>query len=324
MKRPLILLLVVALLVQCRTISNEPRIITDVLPAAPDYSHSDQWYITDRQADADIFYIISTETGDYQRPGGIIVHYADTHNDSTRRPLLREMKGVDRLVSGSLNFFSPYYRQCSLQTFTNDSITQARMPVATGDVKRAFKHYISHLNDGRPFVLAGFSQGAMLMLELIKEMDDAAFNRMIAAYAIGITISQQQLKDCPRIVAARGADDTGVTISYNSVRTPDCAMRGWEHSDVAINPVNWCTDATPAVLITEPSPSIPRDQQHIDTLTVQLDPTSGLLLVDGFSGTDYILPIIGKEGNYHSREIWLYRDLLRDNIARRTTHYLTP
>lgn len=38
---------------------------------------------------------------------------------------------------------------------------------------------------------------------------------------------------------------------------------------------------------------------------------------------DYTLALIGKEGNYHSREIWLYRDCLRDNIARRTARYLS-
>ena len=37
---------------------------------------------------------------------------------------------------------------------------------------------------------------------------------------------------------------------------------------------------------------------------------------------DYILPLIGKEGNYHSREIWLYRDHLRDNIAQRAVRYI--
>ena len=319
----LIFLLIAALFVQCRTASNEPRFVTDILPTAPDYSHNDQWYITSRQADADIFYIISTETGDYSLIGGQICHYADTHNDSTRQPLRGEMEGVDRLVSGSLNFFSPYYRQCSLQTFMSDSTAQAQLPIAIGDVKRSFEYYLKYLNGGRPLVLAGYSQGAMIMLELIKEMDDATYGRMIAAYAIGIPITRQQLDNCPRIVTAQGSDDTGVTICYNSVRDTGCALSGWEHSDVAINPVNWCADATPALLITEPSPLIPLVQQHRDTLTVSLDTMSGLLLVEGYTGTDYILPLIGKEGNYHSREIWLYRDHLRDNIAHRTSRYLS-
>ena len=49
---------------------------------------------------------------------------------------------------------------------------------------------------------------------------------------------------------------------------------------------------------------------------------SNLLLVDGYTATDYVLPLIGKEGNYHSREIWLYRDQLRENMQLRTTRWL--
>jgi glycosyltransferase involved in cell wall biosynthesis len=37
---------------------------TDI-PTQPQYQDTTQWYITDRNADVDIFYIISTEIGDY-------------------------------------------------------------------------------------------------------------------------------------------------------------------------------------------------------------------------------------------------------------------
>ena len=226
------------------------------------------------------------------------------------------MLGVDTLVSGQLNYYSPYYRQCSLQSFESDSLAAARMPLALDDVRRSFKYYLDHHNGGRPFLLAGFSQGAHIMLELLKEMDDDTFRRMVAAYAIGITIPAA---DHPHIVAAKGADDTGVTICYNSVRDTSCAMRGWTKSSIAINPVNWRTDSTPAVLVTEPSPLLPVDQQKRDTMTVHLDTASGLLIVEGFTAQDYMLPLIGVEGNYHTREIWLYRDQLRENMALRAS-----
>ena len=290
----------------------------DRIPAEPDYQDSTQWYITNRQAEADMFYIISTETGDYMLSNGETCHYADTYNDSLRAPLYGEMLGVDTLLSGQLNYYSPYYRQCSLQSFESDSLAAARFPLALNDVRRAFKHYLQHQNSGRPFILAGFSQGAHIMLELLKEMDDDTFQRMIAAYAIGITINDSN----SHIVAAQSADDTGVTICYNSVRDTSCTMRGWTKSDVAINPVNWRTDEEPATLITEPSPLLPVDQQKKDTMTVHLDTASGLLIVEGFTAKDYVLPLLGLEGNYHTREIWLYRDQLRENIALRSAKYL--
>lgn len=305
----------------CRA-TDEPQSIAGQLPAEPQYADPSQWYVTDRHAAVDLFYVVSTETADYRLGDGSICHFADTYNDSTRSPLHGEMVGVDDLIGGALNYYSPYYRQCSLNVFADKGLLQACRPISSDDVKRAFNYYLSHMNGGRPFVLAGFSQGAMLILDLIKDMDDATSERMVAAYAIGVTITRDEMAANPRIVAAQGAGDTGVTICYNSVRDASCAMPGWDHSDVAINPVNWRTDATPAVLITEPSPLIPLTQQRKDTLTVTLDVPSGLLCVDGYTGSDYLLPLIGKEGCYHSREVWLYRDQLRENIALRASNYL--
>ncbi len=293
------------------------------IPTTPDYKDSTQWYIQDRQADADIFYVISTETGDYQSPEGYFYHYADTYNDSIRTALKGEMTGVDYLLSGNLNYYSPYYRQCTLQTFGADSLVAERLPLALWDVGRAFNYYTQHLNKDRPFVLVGYSQGAMAVLQLLQEMDNATYDRMIAAYAIGVNIPQQLLDACNRIVPASGADDIGVTICYNSVRDPSCAIQLLgDDNAVAINPVNWLTDATPAMLVTVPSPRIAETEQRADTLTVSLEPVTHLLLVKGFTGTDYILPLIGKDGNYHSREIWLYRKQLRENIEMRTKAYL--
>lgn len=321
--RFLYIILSCALLLSCRTGSTqhaEPAAQHETQPQAPDYSDASQWYIVNRGGEADIFYIISTETGDYTLGNGTACHHADTYADSLRLPMTGEMEGVDRLLSGGLNFYSPYYRQCSLQSFLNDSLTAARLPLATDDVRRAFAHYIQHENHGRPFILAGFSQGAMIALELLREMDDTVFSRMVATYLIGISIPQQSLDECPKLKPASGDSDVGITICYNSVRDPSCTI--WPRSSIAINPVNWHTDATPATLVTEPSPLLPVNHQRKDTLTVTLDSASNLLLVGGYSATDYIIPLIGCEGNYHSREIWLYREQLRSNMQHRVEHFL--
>ena len=76
-------------------------------------------------------------------------------------------------------------------------------------------------------------------------------------------------------------------------------------------------------LITEPSPLLPVDKQKKDTMTVRLDTITGLLLVEGLTATDYVLPLIGKEGNYHSREIWFYREQLRKNMELRARQFIT-
>ena len=292
----------------------------DAVPAEPNYAEASQWYKVNRAGAADIFYVISTETGDYALSDGTQRHYADTYADSLRAPMTAEMEGVETLLAGTLNFYAPYYRQCSLETFASDSLMLARMPLATDDVRRAFAHYLAHDNGGRPFVLVGFSQGAMIALELLRDMAPDVRARLVAAYIIGASIPQRLLDECPPLVPARRADDTGTIISYNSVRDASCAM--WPRSAVCINPVNWRIDGEPAHLDTEPSPFVPVEQQQKQHLTVTLDTVSNLLFVEGYASPDYVIPLIGKEGNYHSREIWLYREQLRANMQLRTERWL--
>ena len=285
----------------------------DVVPAQPDYADSTQWYITQRDAPVDLFYIISTETGDYTIEG-IPCHYADTRNDSIRQLLFGEMRGVDQLLSGSLNYYSPYYRQCTLQTFTSDSLVAARMPIAMTDWRKAFAHYLAHFNQGRPFILAGFSQGGIAVVDLLKQMDTATRSRMVAAYVIGWKVTDDDLAMSSNFRPAHDSADFGVTVCYNSVRDNGCTIPMIsEGNRMTVNPVNWRTDATPATLVSPISP---------DTLTVTLDTATMLLQVQGYSGTDYIIPLIGREGNYHGLEISLYAPSLRRNMALRAERFL--
>ena len=317
MKQLLFTCCAILALMACQT---KERAADFPLPKSPDYSDTTQWYISDRHSEADVFYIISTETGDYTLDDGFTYHHADTYNDSVRGPMYAEMLGVDTLLSGKLNYFAPYYRQCSLQSFMNDSIAQQRFPIALGDAREAFDYYLKHLNNGRPFILAGFSQGATIMLQLLQVMDEDTYQRMIAAYAIGVSVPQEMVDKFPHIVPVKGADDVGVTICYNSVKDASSALHG--KSAIAINPANWKTDATPVTWMTEPTPWLPVSEQKKDTLTAHLDVASGLVFVDGYTATDYVLPLIGKEGNYHTREIWLYRQQLKDNMALRAERFL--
>lgn len=286
----------------------------EVIPAQPDYADSTQWYITQRDAPVDIFYIISTETGDYTI-GGNPCHHADTRNDSIRQLLFGEMRGVDQLLSGSLNYYSPYYRQCTLQTFTSDSLVAARMPIAMTDWRMAFAYYLAHFNQGRPFILAGFSQGGTAVVDLLKQMDSATLDRMVAAYVIGWKVTDDDLAMTSNFRPAHDSADFGVTVCYNSVRDDTCVIPMISNGNrIAINPVNWCADATPATLVSLITQ---------DTVTVTLDTTTLLLQVQGYSGTDYIIPLIGREGNYHGLEIALYQHCLRRNIALRAERFLS-
>lgn len=77
---------------------------------------------------------------------------------------------------------------------------------------------------------------------------------------------------------------------------------------MCINPVNWRTDAVPAVLN--------------DTITVTLSPEHKVLVLDGYDGSALpnILDVLNT-GDYHGIEPWLYSECLRDNIHRRIKNF---
>ena len=298
MKIRLFVLAAVAAVVSCA-----PR---ERIPDAPDYALPEAWYINDRGADMDIFYISSTETFD-TRVGRTLYHYAQAADSAACPGMRAEMQGVDQILGGDLNFFSPFYRQMAMETYQDTTLVDSRFQLTMEDVRAAFKHYVDELSGGRPFVLAGFSQGGEALVELLKELPDSLQPRLVAAYVLGWHIRPEDLS-APAIRPAQGAEDIGVTICYNSVADPAAACDFVSGGNtVAINPVNWCTDATPAVLF--------------DTLTVTLESASKLLVVDGFEGTGYAWKPYFEDGCYHTFEIRWYSDSLRENIAARCDAY---
>ena len=144
------------------------------------------------------------------------------------------------------NIYAPYYRQVdliykfSLSSAEQDKIVQSN-PKA--DVFAAFDYYIKNYNHGRPFILAGHSQGsnelAYLLSEYMKE-NPKVYARMIAAYVIGYSITGDYLAANPHLVFAEGPDDTGVIISYNT----EAPILGGINpvtmpGGIAINPITW-------------------------------------------------------------------------------------
>ena len=284
-------------------VSCAPR---EAVPDAPDYASPEAWYITDRGGNMDLFYISSTETFD-TRVGRKLYHYAQAADSAACPGMRAEMQGVDQILGGDLNFYSPFYRQMAMETYQDTTQVPSRFRLTMDDVRAAFKYYVDELSGGRPFVLAGFSQGGEALVELLKELPDSLQSRLVAAYVLGWHIRPEDLS-APAIRPAQGPDDTGVTICYNSVADPSAACDFVSGGNtVAINPVNWCTDATPAVLF--------------DSLTVTLDPASKLLVVDGYEGTGYAWKPYFQDGCYHTFEISWYGESLRENIAERCAAY---
>ncbi len=150
------------------------------------------------------------------------------------------------------NLFAPFYRQLTTaakpETPTTQPSEMKEFVLGLTDVLDAFDYYIEHLNQGRPFFIAGHSQGSMMVLELLKERfgnNEALRKQLIAAYAIGSTVTQSDL-DASGLKAAKGADDFGVIISFNTQSRTSAGGPMLLPGAICINPLNWKTDSTKA------------------------------------------------------------------------------
>lgn len=125
---------------------------------------------------------------------------------------------------------------------------------------------------------------------------------------MGYKVTPQDTAACRRIRPAMGETDTGVVICYNTVKDVRYANPIISATCMGINPVNWRTDDTPATL-------------H-DTITVRLSPEHHVLVVSGYSGSEY-KPYRGfiNVGDIHSCEPWLYSECIARNMAVRARQW---
>ena len=259
---------------------------------------------------ADVFYVVSTWEEDWQAADGAVCHYADVWNTRHRSHMAKEINGVAKYMADGNRFFAPFYRHATIDAFLslNEDTIHSRTRLPMADVCEAFDYFQRHRDRSRPFVIAGFSQGGMAVVELLKHIADTTYEQMAAAYVMGYKVTPQDTATCHRIRPAMGETDIGVTICYNTVKDLKYVNPVIAETCFGINPVNWRTDASPALL-------------H-DSITVTLSPERHVLVVDGYSGSEY-RPYRNfiNVGDIHSCEPWLYSECLRKNIAARTREW---
>ena len=222
--------------------------------------------------------------------------------------------------------YAPYYRQMTFPLYLGSEEDAAPyIAIAYEDIEDAFMYYLENENEGRPFILAGFSQGAQLVLMLIENLfdDPELSDSLIAAYCIGWRITEEDLEEYPQLKMAEREDDTGVIVSFNSesVEADGSIIVPEGMRTIGINPLNWKTDSTFAdkelnegACFTDYSGSIVKEIPHLTG--AYLDPGRGTLKAVDILPEEYSISLF-PDGVYHLYDYQFFFRNLEENVGKR-------
>ncbi|MDL2263617.1 DUF3089 domain-containing protein, partial [Synergistaceae bacterium OttesenSCG-928-I11] len=237
------------------------------------------------------------------------------------------------------NIYAPFYRQIDAMTLaglTQEEMIEAESGEPKTDVFAALDYYFEHWNDGRPFMLAGHSQGAMMtylvLAEYMKQHPDR-YARMVAAYMIGNAPTDAWLTENPHVKLATGADDTGVLLSWNTEGPGNQGKYNMVVPEGArcINPLNWRTDGTYAGVELNKGCLVKNETTGAYEVVpgfadAQIDPARGSVICRSVDPAQYAVPaamqaLFGPE-SYHGWDFGFYYMNIRENAANRAKHFL--
>lgn len=223
---------------------------------APDYSKEECWFqIPEITKEVDTFYICATEyTQSSQEKGA--PDYAPLDNEEMLSAAPIEYATQASAFEDSTNVFVPYSRQAGLKLEAevakrDGNIDAAISGIPYEDITAALDYYFENYNEGRPFIIAGHSQGSAMakyvLKNYFKEHSDY-YERMVAGYLIGYSVTKEDLEEYPYLKFAEGETDTGVLISWNTEGKKNVEQKAFNvpvlPNAISINPINWKRDET--------------------------------------------------------------------------------
>ena len=187
---------------------------------SPDGKLTRETWKSEPAAPIDCFYVYPTVSTD-----------ATPNSDMTPDPAeLNVIRQQFARFASKCRPYAPMYRQVTLAGLRTrlaggTSGSSLSRGVQYDDVRDAWRHYLDHDNNGRPFVLLAHSQGSFILDELIRnEIDGKPIqSRMVSAILLGATLSVPRGKDVggsfQHVPLCHSATQTGCVITYVSFRS---------------------------------------------------------------------------------------------------------
>ena len=342
------------------TYSPVQRFDNSNIPPAPDYWNNECWAALPLRNDDADFAPKNTAYSENQKNALCDVFYIHptgyTSKDFWNSPW--DDKNAENLTAAMMickasvfnaacKVYAPRYRQATFYSFFDDNDTSGikAIEVAYGDVLNAFNYYIKYFNQGRPFILAGHSQGSLHAMRLLQDeiIGKPLQKKLVAAYIVGFSLTD----NIQGIKASTSSTDTGTIIGWNTytknadprVFTQDIVtyingsyqkIKGQKL--IEINPLSWLlngpfVDASknPGSLATGPSYS---DFPLLVPGICSADASGNVLrinkiTVSGFGGNDPKLPVMNEYyGDYHTYDYQLFYESIRKNVIDRVNAFI--
>jgi len=304
---------------------------------ATDYSRKESWLqIPEITKDVDTFYIYSTAYYESSFEEGA-PDYATLDNPEMLEGAQAEYMTNASVYEESTNVFVPYYRQAGMRYAgeirkKTGNIDAALSGIPYDDIRAALDCFFEKHNNGRPFIIAGHSQGASMVKYVLKNYfteHPEYYKRMVAAYVIGFSVTKDDLEKYPHLKFATGESDTGVIVSWNT-EGPKNVKENARNAVVlpgaiSINPLNWKLDDTYAPA-SENLGSLVPDEETGETrigdlgADAQVAPDRGVIVTNAKFDPMEMTELFGPQ-SFHNGDYIFYYNNIKDNVAKRIAAY---
>ncbi len=192
------------------------------------------------------------------------------------------MPGQASVFNTCCRIFAPRYRQATFYTFLGAGQNgRQALELAFEDILTAFNYYLRHNNQGRPFFIAGHSQGALHVMRLLEERIEGTslVKQLVAAYPIGFSFPLdkfgQTLKELRPATSATSINCIVAWDTYLLTGRPIHLLDRAEICYVMDGQIRWEKRARKVVLGVNPldwkrSRTMVSADQHIGAVNLQL------------------------------------------------------
>ena len=216
------------------------------------------------------------------------------------------------VFAGVARLYAPHYRQMHIESYTDLANGFPAFHLAFSDVRTAFLHYWKYWNTGRPFIIAGHSQGTNHAERLIKEVilvNDKMSDKFRMAYLIGmpITFVSDEFAPCEM------EHQLDCFLSWRSFRSGFYPSNPIGDSIASVNPINWTTSNSPSDYANHQGVLFPSGKlKFAQSLSVKNH--QGMLWVERPKG---IILRQYKRDDYHVADFNLFWLNIRENLRQR-------